>query len=386
MAPVYFFIFLFVPYLSDTKYMPQESCYYDDRWLPITFTESQLVYFKSLNKIFLFDKSSYNIYKWQTNKTNAWFNITSSSNPHPGRSYANNIAIINNTKAYFIAVDNSNNGIPIQVFDGVTERFINHSISNPLHPVIGGCVTNNDTHIFLVGGYNTSFKSDLLQIYNAAKNEWSSEKITISGLNQGMYGQSCYLVDHTLYVFGGYQMYENIKVYKTIWSYNTFTSEWNEIGSKSVASYSGSVAYLYPYIYVIGGQLEDYSEQTNIVDVFDVEKEIIVDSYHLNHSVSGQASVILNESLFIFGGGNFQIYAWAFIQVCDLALVQEQEVGMGQDNKQISVYLIIGICVGVMLIVIVIAYMVMRRRYYGNDDEYALMAINHDVDEQVLSK
>ena len=115
--------------------------------------------------------------------------------------------------------------------------------------------------------------------------------------------------------------------------------------------------------------------------IFIIRKEKrIIDTYYLNFSVSGERSVILKESLFVFGGWGYDGLTWALVQICNFG-----EVAISKDegdNNLLIWLLIIGMSI-ILVIATVMIFVIKKRRRITDDQEYVLMALHH---EQVLSK
>eukprot|EP01084_Bolivina_argentea_P145658 255265_1 len=357
-------------------------CHYYDKSLPKSLFVSQIAYFNSMEKLYIFggrtesDSPSNAIYKWNTNNPGSWFEKIQEPTPTTYfLSAANNVVIINNTQAWFIGVfDGSDSSGEIYVFDAHKEQFISHTdpiLTKPMHPVVAACLTTNNTHIFMVSGYNGSniYNMNFVQIYDIQHNTWHFDRIEVWPLSQGFANQYCYMTNNILFTFGG--SINRMGDSNQIWSYNALTSEWKNIGNVSNASADGSGAYFEQYVYFIGG----YSNMIDAIWMMDIEKEIIINEYPVRSVVAQQSSVVVKNHLFIFGGYSRTTQEGvASVQVCDISV----KIPNAEND---TMFLIIGFCAA-LAITGICCWM---RKKCKTDNEQ-LMPINYAAEEQMLGK
>eukprot|EP01084_Bolivina_argentea_P120671 213928_1 len=145
------------------------------------------------------------IYKWNINNMSSeWIQLDTNTTTDCFWGYISNSITIDNL-VYFVAYSNGSMNVnQVQLFDLESEQFVkDHSI--PLTPIIGahGCVTTNNTHIFVVGGWNTTGSPNHLQILDIEANQWIVQDIEIDGIAHNWRNQLCNVVGNYLYVFGG---------------------------------------------------------------------------------------------------------------------------------------------------------------------------------------
>ena len=338
--------------------------------------------FETLNKIFIFGGMLYNysfsdvIYKWDiSNGTNdSWFGSIPTKTPRkPFYSFSNNVVVINDTYAYFMGVDDGINNGSVYIFDAINEVFINHNMSYWVKPAKYGCLTTNNTHIFMVSGLAGTEQSQILQQIDITHRTLPIDVGLSIELRTS--AQYCYLNEDILYIFNGASGSPPQYPYHAIWAYNISSFDYEEIGSNLVSAYAGSTSYHHPYIYLIGGQ--SLYSMSDIVEIFDIENQMIAGRYRMLKNVSNHGSIIINNTLYIFGGADLYAGIISTVQVCGLPIIQKDV-----KDKPDYFYLLVGTSAGSVVIVILICvcYRNYRRRSAARDDELLVDT------EQVLGK
>eukprot|EP01084_Bolivina_argentea_P088577 159923_1 len=277
----------------------EQPCYYYNKTLPTPLYDHSLAFFEKLNKVFIFgghiatNTPTSSIFKWNINN-NEWFTQIPATTPTPEfNTICNNVVTVNHT-AYFIGIGNGSvSGVlsgKIYVFDAIQESFIDsNDLKRQPFPAAHGCLTTNNTHIFLVGGKNGKYSySDYFQIYDIHNNVWHFEQI-----GQANCCQYCWMINNVLFVFGGYPDWYSMYKYE-------HGQGWTDLGSKR-DSYSGAIAYYNSLIYMIGGI--SHNGHRNTIDVFDINSKTISNTYYLLSTIIYTTSIIVNDKLFVFGGG-----------------------------------------------------------------------------------
>ena len=112
------------------------------------------------------------IFKWDLNEQNSWFNnMLSIKTPKPWTTNTNSAVLLNDT-VYFYGMTNDDD--KLHAFSISTEQWLNtSSLKQPQYIREYGCMTANDTHLFVVDGSHEDDTNDtVLQIYNTTTNEW----------------------------------------------------------------------------------------------------------------------------------------------------------------------------------------------------------------------
>lgn len=171
------------------------------------------------------------------------------------------------------------------------------------------CVTNNNTHIFSIGGRRPSLElkqSNTFQIYSILNDVWSVGP----NITQRRYAASCHYDENTnsIYVFGGFDADSSSSYLDSIDKFNITSDEWSSISDEKGVVLSpgresmGSIK-IGDYIYLLGGAISS-SETTGAVDVFDIKNEVllnasVIDSLNIrlpniNNGSSGDGDVGFN--------------------------------------------------------------------------------------------
>lgn len=289
-----------------------------------------MTYYEANNTIYLFGGISNdngavsNVYKWNVSDNDGWFRLIGNTATSRFFSATNSVVTIDEF-AYFVGI----NVTKIYVFDMLHDSWIDANIPIPAYSVHSGCLSTNNTHIFLAGGTGGSGYSNYLQILDINTKTWVSEEITLPPINGGFAWNYCAMVEDTysLYIMGGFDPIQHRT--DDIYKYNTITSEWTYIGDKSVRSDAGIAVYVSQYqsIYIVGGwngtqyQSADISIYDNI-DIFDINSEDIRSTEHMIDGVYAAGVLAIDDSLYIFGGQDHHNpnNMVSSVQVCDLSL------------------------------------------------------------------
>eukprot|EP01083_Nonionella_stella_P176862 620032_1 len=243
------------------------------------------------------------IYKRNMDQTN-W---TTLSIPTPTVSFYSRTqnSVIIDRIVYFVGIRDSSSkeSGKIYKFDIETEDWIsNDQLTPPTHPSVYGCLTQNETHLFMIGGSSNTGYDEYLQIYDINDNSWIEEAINVTPIKgNGWIGQYCHVVDNQLYAFGGSIHANRID---TIFKYNPL-DKWSLLPSKlPIAASYGTIVYKQPYIYLIGGRNAETSSSLNTIIEFDVETESITDYYAMQERLEYIDAEIIDDKVYIFGGYN----------------------------------------------------------------------------------
>lgn len=337
-------------------------CRLHNKSLPIPLSSFQIAYFHQLQRVYIFggsttgfnDSSSNAIYRWDfANDSDSWFNRTNLTTPtHTFTSFTDNVVVINNT-AYFIGTYHSKTDYSTQlyIFNANNETFYNVS-SKPLISTIEGCVVTNNTHLFMIGGFdqwgNNGYYAKTIQIYNILENKWTVTNITIADY-QGTSSQYCQMIDNMIYVFyGTAKTRTGVRLMPTYYTFSLISDDQNNItnnttekvitinsGSNTNFGFSnGASQHFDSRILLIQGLREDHTgkyQTSNQIDIFNIKTTVFEKSFYLNESLQRISSVIINKSLYILGGyrgEQVSLYDGSsvdVVQVCDLENVVDEE-------------------------------------------------------------
>eukprot|EP01083_Nonionella_stella_P289626 985621_1 len=254
-----------------------------------------------------------NIYKRNMNQLN-WVTLAVSTPTSYFYSYAKNSIIINRI-VYFVGImGNDFQSGEVYKFDIDTEEWMpNNQLTSPPHPSIFGCLTGNQSHLFMVGGRtcddtNEYCYDEYLQIYDIDDNSWTAEAINISPIQgNGWAEQYCHMTGNDLYVFGGYNGVTSID---GIFKYNAL-DKWSVLSSTlPTATKYGTTVFKDPYIYLVGGQA------LNTILEFDTNTETITNTYLMQETLREMSAEIVNDKVYIFGGQDLTISK--NVELCDI--------------------------------------------------------------------
>eukprot|EP01084_Bolivina_argentea_P303886 524756_1 len=302
------------------------SCVYNTNRLPTSGFGQPLSYHAAAAAVYLFGgaatQSTFSNYisKWNAN-TQEWIKLNVTIPAVYLYSQTNNAVTIND-KVYFIGIyDGTHDSGKIYVFNMKNETWTdNINMASPNYPGVYGCLATNDSHIFMIGGWNGTDALDYLQIYDINDNSWYSEEILISPiLGNGWRGQYCSMSGNVLYVFAG--VYGAHQYDNGIYKYDVI-SKWTKLGNLLPLAYGVAVNYYNKYIYLIGGGRSHGSVDQNVtvIDIiyeFDLSSESITNTLLMNESLTQMSAIIIADKIHIFGGWN-GTHSTSSTEICDV--------------------------------------------------------------------
>ena len=286
-----------------------------------------LAHFKSLTSVYIFgggyphwgSTGGYSKYilKWNyTQNTSTFFVKLDTKLPNWAFvSATTNVVVIDDLNlAYFYGIDSS----IAYVFNPINETIMNHNQANiemPPYNRWDGCLTTNQSHIFMLGG---QFGTNYLQIYDIQNNSWYTEPFPF--IHKNYHDQYCDIVNNTLYAIGGRSCNDTYcnsgyQYHKQIYKYE-WDSGWEFITNLSNSVCCGAIVHDHnDIIYILGGVGSKSS-----VHVFDTNNEIITGSYDiLLEEVALMSAVVLpNDTIWIFGGQVMTIEYYKKVMVCSI--------------------------------------------------------------------
>eukprot|EP01083_Nonionella_stella_P280704 954912_1 len=322
------------------------DCYRTVPSLPDAFSHIQSVYVPSLTTVYLFGtsdnwKTDTSMYTWDVSGSSQWIDHGLMLNGDDLFSLSNAVALIDNL-LYFVGANPS-----VRVLDTNTNTWLDTShIPQPPNGGAEGCVANNVTHLFYVGGTYEANPGDQLQIYDIFENTWSMNPITMTGITNKDYTcQMCWMHDNVLYVFGGQTIPVGGRLKDTIDIERIYTwhSEigWEDIGSLPTASGRG-IAEKHPLdnnILIIGGYGGGADIQ-NSIHQFSMETKEITNTYFMIRGLDGAGADFIGDDLFTFGGYDNAARTGAtnLTQVCYGLVTQptESPIGTTQPTGSLS--------------------------------------------------
>ena len=289
------------------------SWYHTNKSLPFGITSQQIAYKHREEIVYLFGGNT--TLKW--NISNVMNDIVAINDTPPSfTSNSQNTATINDT-VYFIGIDDDkqNPSSNIYLFDLSDEEWINDTnINNMPYPGTNGCISTNNSHIFMIGGiYNDEkYKNNCyLQIYDIINNKWMSSNISfLNGISWS--NQMCSMVNNTIYVFGG--LLQEKTITNIGYKYDVLKNKWNPISNLTESLHNGWSVYYErnKTIYIIGGTNNDNNLALGIkheIQIFNVSKQSFVGYNNMLDNVQNAASLIVlnndkkkSDEILIFGG------------------------------------------------------------------------------------
>eukprot|EP01084_Bolivina_argentea_P241034 404748_1 len=178
------------------------------------------------------------------------------------------------------------------IFNVSSGQFISTQSIEPMkHIANQGCITTNNSHIFMIGGCqpDASCKSysNYIQIYDIYLNKWTDD----IQINVSFWGQACSLIDNIIYIFGGHSGSWSKAIYK----YNVLSKEWSFIGNlPNPLGFANAIYY--------SNDNNIYIHAGHKVIVFNVVKEQIIYEETTVIGVAEAPILLTNDRLMIFGG------------------------------------------------------------------------------------
>eukprot|EP01083_Nonionella_stella_P091849 256865_1 len=302
--------------------------------IPIQLLAHQSVYDIASQALYLFggilpqSGHSQSIYKWDIS-THTWNELSTSTPTSTLQGLSVNwfysfvnAAVTIQDIVYFIGLnDGYYNSGTVYRFDLGSLQWLSLSVTAPPHRAIRGCLTDNSTHIFMVGGQsdNTSY-IDQLQIYSVSSDIWSTETINIFPIHgQGCIYSSCQSVGIDLFTFGGSTSTSESNTIDNIFKYNP-NDKWTSIGDLPDVQGYGWAVYREAsgVIYLVGGFCVNTFAYLDTIHVFDVETESITDTLTMKQARGWSPAEIINDNLYVFGGEVGRDTASSSIEVCSI--------------------------------------------------------------------
>eukprot|EP01083_Nonionella_stella_P072774 196343_1 len=271
------------------------------------------------------------IYKRNMDQTD-WTTLSVSTPTSMFYSITQNSVLIDRI-VYFIGMyDTSYQSGKLYKFDIITEDWAsNNQLTPPTHPSIFGCLTGNETHLFMIGGRSCdSCYDEYLQIYDINANSWFTEAIDVSPVKgNGWLGQYCHMVDNELYVFGGFVGggigYGHIN---GIFKYDQ-VDKWSVLPSTLPSSArSGATIYKHPFMYLVGGW--DGVNSLNTIVEFDINTESITNTHTMEEGIRSMGAEIVNNKVYIFGGRSTSGDSSLNVEQCDIYTTSDPSIQPSQ--------------------------------------------------------
>ena len=292
------------------------ECYEDNISLPIPLSQHLLAYFESNQSIYLLGGETTDlnftssIYKWDITKSfhpsfELMPNITTPTEIFTSRTTS---TVVIDNYAYFIGIYNgSYNNSQIYRLDIDTQTWDEDFTQMPFGAVMG-CVTTNDTHIFMVGGrQSTDVFFNYVQVYDISKDNWivyNHSELYPKGVATSM----CNMINNVLYIFGG--LTTTAPGVAAVYS-DIFTIEWpqfkvNRIGDLSTAIAAGALVNHCDHdVIIIGGIWTTHFWVSSRCQLFNIDSGSveITDVATIPTPAAYMTGVILHDKdMYIFGG------------------------------------------------------------------------------------
>eukprot|EP01083_Nonionella_stella_P182775 658514_1 len=180
----------------------------------------------------------------------------------------------------------------------------------------GACLASIDDYLFVIGGNTEDFgggQTNMVQIYRISGNQWLTNA---PPMTTNRYTLSCIVYQNKLYAIGG----RNVAYLATIETLdisnmNAISSvTWDDNWAQSLTSpRKATRAVIYGTdIYVIGGRNNEDEEPLAEINIIDTFTGYVTQGDVLNYPISHAASIIIGNTLYVFGGyigGNTYVHA-----------------------------------------------------------------------------
>eukprot|EP01083_Nonionella_stella_P036256 98952_1 len=318
MAVILLVLTVITTFWSLLSCIQSQSCVIESS-LPRAIHSHQTAYDPVSNNMFLFGGAIDNsqdprspiaidtIYRRNMNQTD-WNTLNVSTPTSIFTAFGQNSFLVNRI-VYFIGMKDASSfdqqSGKIYKFNTVSGNWMsNTQLTPPPYPSVEGCLTGNETHLFMIGGRScyANCLDEYLQIYNINQNSWVSEAINISPIiSNGWYQQYCHVIENDLFVFGGCIGDIDDPIDK-IFKYNPL-SKWHVLPVTLPKAAGVGVTLFYdPYIYLLGGFSNDLGHALNTIIEFDINTENITNTYAMQEALNRMDAEIVNEKVYIIGG------------------------------------------------------------------------------------
>eukprot|EP01084_Bolivina_argentea_P223067 377486_1 len=172
-----------------------------------------------------------------------------------------------------------------------------------------GSLTHIYDYLIVSGGYNAPSSLSEVQIFNISSNSWL---VNVPSMIRGRAQHTSVVHSNYLYMIGGYNMIERALIYIE----KLYVGDMNNIQNENFFEIAGLQLSTDKYslravchgsnIFVIGGYIRVISTSgQQFVDIIDTATDTVTSDSILNTKVGKPAVIIVNERLYVFGGGNF---------------------------------------------------------------------------------
>eukprot|EP01083_Nonionella_stella_P215571 775748_1 len=202
-------------------------------------------------------------------------------------------------------------GTEIHAFDTNTYQIQSPSITIQTTVSHSGCLTSIDDYLVVLGGGEITslnpgpnrYMLDTVQIYDLTNNQWLTN---IPSLNTPRWAPSCAIANHKLFAIGGFNDNDDglssIEVLDVSNMATVSSASWNDLGCTLQTPRDSLRSALYgtDMIYVVGG--ETLFRAWPSVDIINTVTDECLVADDLNFDVTGAPPIIVQNTLFVFGG------------------------------------------------------------------------------------
>ena len=212
-------------------------------------------------------------------------------------------------------IDGSSTTTKLHIFDLANEHFTRRATTAPISHGLYPCLTGDSISgmLYVIGGTTDGLnRSDTLQILNLINMSWS----TGPNMNTARFQFACIVSpNQQLYAIGGYDpKYRELSTIEFIATNNIRNNVWSYTQQNLSQAIVETRCVLVDHnIYVIGGYYWGFIDIVQVINT--ITNFVDVSPYTLAYPVSGAAPIIVNEALYVFGGlGNFtELDRWQYI-------------------------------------------------------------------------
>eukprot|EP01083_Nonionella_stella_P143659 446932_1 len=227
--------------------------------------------------------TSFNQNTWQRHST-TYPSLTSSDYSSLGITSYSQQWTVNGDRVYIAPLPNNQDLRDFLIFDMTQSQFLDptsYESEGAAPSVAMSCVTNNYTHVFVLGGETEQWDQvNTNRIYNIQSDSWREGATMITA--RSYFGCEHNFVRDTLYIFGGRDKDGTEQKLDSIEKYQITSDQWTDLKPIVLSSIDMNLRCIldevnHDYIFCIGGY-KGGVEYLNTVDIFDTTYETVTTS------------------------------------------------------------------------------------------------------------
>jgi N-acetylneuraminic acid mutarotase len=229
----------------------------------------------------------------------------------------------------FLTGGRTNNDVlgSVEIYDPVQNKW---EEAQDLHEEREGHSINIfNEQLYVFGGQESSFNYvDEIEKFDPQKDKWVDSKLEMENQRSAHFAV---VYDTQYYMFGGYYLGLTNTIFKTVPDSDSYA--WAPLGTLSEPRAYGATAQIDSLIYILGG--ETPSGKTKRVEIYDAKNDSLYFGDDLATALSGIASVVLNNKIYLIGGfegstndiiNNVQVYTPTVTAIANANIKQPSQI------------------------------------------------------------